>query len=82
MVPAGTFGLRLRLMDWTTPVSTPIGALVGVGSTLLSEGVRARRDRGNQSHRLRRQLYARMTRTGRGTPPPWGRGVEGPPEKT
>ncbi len=58
-MPAGAVGIRLRPMDWTTPVSTLIGALVGVGSTLLSESVRARRDRGNQSHQLRRQLYAR-----------------------
>ncbi|MEU0805403.1 hypothetical protein [Streptomyces sp. NPDC005970] len=46
-------------MDWTTPVSTLIGAIVGVGSTLLGETVRSRRDRGHQLHQLRRELYAR-----------------------
>ncbi|MGP3969283.1 hypothetical protein [Streptomyces sp. 6N223] len=46
-------------MDWTTPVSTLIGALVGVGSTLLGETVRSRRDRGHQLYQLRRELYAR-----------------------
>ncbi|WP_159050371.1 hypothetical protein [Streptomyces cellostaticus] len=40
-------------------MSTLIGALVGVGSTLLGESVRSRRDRGHQLHQLRRQLYAR-----------------------
>jgi hypothetical protein len=46
-------------MDWTTPVSTLIGAAVGVGSTLLAETVRARRDRTQQLNHLRRELYAR-----------------------
>ncbi|MDX3228314.1 hypothetical protein [Streptomyces sp. ME19-01-6] len=46
-------------MDWITPVSTLIGTMVGVGSTLLGETVRAKRDRGHQRYELRRQLYAR-----------------------
>jgi hypothetical protein len=46
-------------MDWATPVSTLIGAIVGVGSTLLVESVRAKRDRGDQLYQTRRQLYAR-----------------------
>ncbi|MEV6840451.1 hypothetical protein AB0N17_39195 [Streptomyces sp. NPDC051133] len=40
-------------------MSTLFGGLVGVGSTLLAESVRSRRDRGHQLHQLRRQLYAR-----------------------
>lgn len=59
MVRVRAFGLSSQLVDWTTPVSTLIGALVGVGSTLLSETVRSKRDRGQQLHQLRRQLYAR-----------------------
>ncbi|QKW07926.1 hypothetical protein HUT18_17560 [Streptomyces sp. NA04227] len=46
-------------MDWTTPVSTLIGAVVGVGSTLLAESLRSRRDRGTQHESLKRELYAR-----------------------
>ncbi|MFD8385172.1 hypothetical protein ACFV2X_42765 [Streptomyces sp. NPDC059679] len=46
-------------MDWTTPISTLLGAVVGVGSTLLGETVRSKRDRGHQQYELRRQLYAR-----------------------
>ncbi|MEU5614332.1 hypothetical protein AB0H03_37515 [Streptomyces sparsogenes] len=46
-------------MDWTTPVSTLIGAMVGVGSTLLGETVRSKRERGHQLDQLRQQLYAR-----------------------
>jgi hypothetical protein len=41
--------------------------LVGVGSTLLGETVRARRDRGHQMYELRRQLYARYLEALTGT---------------
>ncbi|MFI9809797.1 hypothetical protein ACIHEJ_36665 [Streptomyces sp. NPDC052301] len=48
-------------------MSTLIGGLVGVGSTLLAESVRSRRDRGHQLHQLRRQLYARYLEALTGT---------------
>ncbi|UQA96963.1 hypothetical protein [Streptomyces halobius] len=48
-------------------MSTLIGAMVGVGSTLLSETVRSKRDRGHQLHQLRRQLYARYLEALTGT---------------
>ncbi len=45
-------------MDWTVPLSTLVGAFVGVGSTLLVDVVRSRRDRIHQAVTIRRQVYA------------------------
>jgi hypothetical protein len=45
-------------MDWTIPLSTLVGALVGVGSTLLVDIVRSRRDRIGRLMEVRRQVYA------------------------
>jgi hypothetical protein len=45
-------------MDWTVPLSTLVGAFVGVGSTLLVDLVRSRRDRIHQLVTVRRQVYA------------------------
>ena len=47
-------------MDWTVPLSTLMGALVGVGSTLLVDVVRSRRDRTRQLMEVRRQVYAKF----------------------
>ncbi|MFF7200616.1 hypothetical protein [Streptomyces sp. NPDC008141] len=45
-------------MEWISPVSTALGAVIGVGSTLLAERLRWRRDRITQAHATRQQLYA------------------------
>jgi hypothetical protein len=45
-------------MDWTVPLGTLVGAFVGVGSTLLVDVVRSRRDRIHQIVTVRRQVYA------------------------
>jgi phage-related protein len=45
-------------MDWTVPLSTLVGAFVGVGSTPLADLVRSRRDRIHQLVTVRRQVYA------------------------
>ncbi|MGH3522021.1 MAG: hypothetical protein ACRDU4_04130 [Mycobacterium sp.] len=47
-------------MDWTVPLSTLMGALVGVGSTLLVDIIRSRRDRIRQLVEVRRQVYAQF----------------------
>lgn len=46
-------------MDWVAPVSTLIGGLVGIGSTLTVERVRWQRDQRRQLDEVRRQVYVR-----------------------
>lgn len=48
-------------MDWVAPVSTALGAVIGVGSTLLADRLSWRRDRAGQSLDARRKLYADYT---------------------
>ncbi|GAA3020705.1 hypothetical protein [Streptomyces fulvorobeus] len=45
-------------MDWLAPVNTLIGAAIGVGSTLLADRFRWRRDRAALNQDTRRQAYA------------------------
>ncbi|WP_327181069.1 hypothetical protein [Streptomyces sp. NBC_01334] len=45
-------------MDWLAPVNTLIGAGIGVGSTLLADRLRWRRDRAALGQDTRRQAYA------------------------
>lgn len=45
-------------MDWLAPVNTLIGAVIGVGSTLLADRMRWRRDRAALHQDTRRQAYA------------------------
>ncbi|WP_405584594.1 hypothetical protein [Streptomyces sp. NBC_01092] len=44
-------------MDWTTLAGTALGALVGVGSTLLADRARWRRDLADRTRQERRQIY-------------------------
>lgn len=44
-------------MDWTTLAGTALGALVGVGSTLLADRVRWRRDVADRTRQERKQIY-------------------------
>ena len=44
-------------MDWGTLAGTALGALLGVGSTLLVDRARAGRERAQRSEQLRRQVY-------------------------
>jgi hypothetical protein len=44
-------------MDWTTLAATALGAFVGVGSTLLADRVRWRRDQVDRTRQERRQIY-------------------------
>ncbi|MEE1736941.1 hypothetical protein PUR49_10575 [Streptomyces sp. BE147] len=48
-------------MEWISPVSTALGAVIGVGSTLLTDRFRWRRERAGQNLDTRRQLYADYT---------------------
>ncbi|MFJ4969762.1 hypothetical protein [Streptomyces sp. NPDC088755] len=48
-------------MEWIPLVSTALGAAIGVGSTLLADRARWRRDRAGQDLDVRRQLYADYT---------------------
>ncbi|KUL57800.1 hypothetical protein OG330_14525 [Streptomyces albidoflavus] len=48
-------------MEWIPLVSTALGAVIGVGSTLLADRARWRRDRAGQDLDVRRQLYADYT---------------------
>ncbi|MFJ6987643.1 MULTISPECIES: hypothetical protein [unclassified Streptomyces] len=68
-------------MDWLAPVNTLIGAVIGVGSTLLADRFRWRRERQAQDRDSRRQAYAafmgalsdvysRLHETARATRPP------------
>ena len=44
-------------MDWGPLLGTALGAVVGVGSTLVSDRVRWRRDRTARQRDMKRQLY-------------------------
>ncbi|MFJ6232687.1 hypothetical protein ACIQH0_01210 [Streptomyces griseus] len=48
-------------MEWIPLVTTGLGAAIGVGSTLLADRARWRRDRAGQDLDVRRQLYADYT---------------------
>ncbi len=48
-------------MEWMSPVSTLLGAAIGVGATLVADRVRWRRERVGQSLDVRRQLYGEYT---------------------
>jgi hypothetical protein len=45
-------------MDWLAPVNTLTGAAIGIGSTLLADRLRWRRDREALNQDTRRQAYA------------------------
>ncbi|WP_086773374.1 hypothetical protein [Streptomyces bobili] len=45
-------------MDWLAPVNTLTGAAIGIGSTLLADRIRWRRDREALDRDTRRQAYA------------------------
>ena len=45
-------------MDWLAPVNTLTGAAIGIGSTLLADRFRWRRDREALNQDTRRQAYA------------------------
>ncbi|MGW1410908.1 hypothetical protein [Streptomyces sp. NPDC002403] len=44
-------------MEWTTLVSTMLGAVIGVGSTLLADRLRWRRDTGERDREMLRSSY-------------------------
>ncbi|MCM1968847.1 MULTISPECIES: hypothetical protein [Streptomyces] len=44
-------------MDWTPLAATALGALVGVGSTLLADRARWRRDLADRTQQERRDIY-------------------------
>jgi hypothetical protein len=46
-------------VDWVAPVSTLIGGLVGIGSTLTVDRLRWQRERRRQLDEVRRQVYVR-----------------------
>lgn len=48
-------------MEWISPVSTALGAVIGVGSTLVADRLSWRRERAGQSLDVRRQLYGDYT---------------------
>lgn len=47
-------------MGWVTLIGTLSGAVLGVGSSMLIEGIRARRDRGNRLEEVRREAYVKF----------------------
>ncbi|MER5465759.1 hypothetical protein ABT010_34855 [Streptomyces sp. NPDC002668] len=48
-------------MEWISPVSTALGAVIGVGSTLIADRLRWSRERAGQSLDVRRKLYGDYT---------------------
>ncbi|MFH8607898.1 hypothetical protein ACH4D5_10465 [Streptomyces sp. NPDC018029] len=48
-------------MEWISPVSTLLGAVIGVGATLLADRARWRRESADRETATRRQLYAEYT---------------------
>nr|WP_285561247.1 hypothetical protein [Streptomyces hygroscopicus] len=48
-------------MEWLSLASTALGAVIGVGSTLIADRLSWRRERAGQSFDVRRQLYAHYT---------------------
>jgi hypothetical protein len=49
--------LGFRFVDWSAPVSTLIGAVVGVGATMLADRSRWKRDQSRERDQLRRDSY-------------------------
>lgn len=47
------------LVNWGTQISTVIGAMLGIGATLLVDRVRYRRDHASRVQDVRRDLYTR-----------------------
>ncbi|MFF9510129.1 hypothetical protein ACF1BU_23555 [Streptomyces sp. NPDC014724] len=47
-------------MEWTTLVSTMSGAVIGVGSTLLADRLRWRRDAGERDREMLRSSYVQF----------------------
>ncbi|MDJ1134022.1 hypothetical protein [Streptomyces iconiensis] len=45
-------------MEWLSPISTALGAGIGVGATLLADRLRWRREREDRALETRQQLYA------------------------
>ncbi|MEV7393459.1 hypothetical protein [Streptomyces sp. NPDC091215] len=45
-------------MDWGTLLSTAVGAVLGIGSTLIADHARSRRERANRMHDTLRDLYS------------------------
>ncbi|MFD8576643.1 hypothetical protein ACFV1H_15125 [Streptomyces virginiae] len=46
-------------MNWGTQISTVIGAMLGIGATLLADRVRYRREQTSHGQEVRRDLYVR-----------------------
>jgi hypothetical protein len=44
-------------VDWSAVVSTLVGAIVGVGATMLADRARWKRDQGRERDQLRRESY-------------------------
>lgn len=49
--------LGFSLVDWSAPVSTLVGAMVGVGATMLADRSRWKRDQSRERIQLRRESY-------------------------
>ncbi|MFB7500359.1 hypothetical protein ACFC09_37755 [Streptomyces sp. NPDC056161] len=49
-------------MNWGKQLSTAIGALLGIGATLLVDRARHRREQANRVQDARRDLYTRYLR--------------------
>jgi hypothetical protein len=49
--------LGFSSVDWSAAVSTLVGAIVGVGATMLADRSRWKRDQGRERDRLRRESY-------------------------
>ncbi|MGN9760774.1 hypothetical protein [Streptomyces sp. SD31] len=52
-------------MDWTPLAGTALGTLVGVGSTLLADRARWRRDLSDRTRQERKQIYVTGIWSGR-----------------
>ena len=53
----GEAPLGFGFVDWSAPVSTLVGAVVGVGATMLADRSRWKRDRSRERDQLRRESY-------------------------
>jgi hypothetical protein len=49
--------LGFSFVDWSAPVSTLVGAIVGVGATMLADRSRWKREQGRERIHLRRESY-------------------------
>ncbi|MEU9342060.1 hypothetical protein AB0D74_12685 [Streptomyces sp. NPDC048278] len=45
-------------MDWGTLLGTVVGAVLGIGSTLIADHTRSRREQANRMHESLRDLYS------------------------